>query len=108
MPIEHCPSCGGPEIEVAGNKVHCKACDITFTVTPQGARVADLDPLGKDRERISKLEKEVEELKNPNRGTDASEIEEEADDEECEGFIKITDDDKPEVDAAGGAGQAGV
>ena len=45
MEIKNCPSCGSTEVEVAGNKVHCRACDVTFSITPQGAKVADLDPL---------------------------------------------------------------
>jgi hypothetical protein len=102
MEIKVCPSCGSGEIEVAGNKVHCKQCDVTFTITPQGAKVTDLDPLGKDRERIAKLEQEVEDLKKTNRGTDGQQITE--DDEEIagegdnDGIIKVTDDDGSEVE----------
>lgn len=65
MPIEIkvCPSCGSGDIEVAGNKVHCKACDVTFKITSEGARVDNLDPLSKDRDRINKLEQDIETLK---------------------------------------------
>jgi antitoxin (DNA-binding transcriptional repressor) of toxin-antitoxin stability system len=94
MAIEHCPSCGSTEITVAGNKVHCKPCDVTYMVTAQGATVADLDPLGKDRERINKLVQDVEDLKK--RGNDAGQQaeqdgEETAGEKDNDGFLKVTD-----------------
>lgn len=94
MEIKNCPSCGSTEIEVAGNKVHCRACDVTFTITPQGAKVADLDPLGKDRERINKLEQELSDLKakaygKKNKTDDEDEIEA----EEQGGIIRVEDDE---------------
>jgi hypothetical protein len=98
MEIKVCPSCGSAEIEVAGNKVHCKACDVTFKITPDGAKVDNLDPLSKDRERIDKLEKEVEGMKvgaahEPQREEDEGEsLEDQA------GGFNLIDDDKPEGD----------
>jgi hypothetical protein len=96
MEIKVCPSCGSSEIEVAGNKVHCKACDVTFKITPDGAKVDDLDPLGKDRERISKLEQEVNAIKNYG-GTHGPEVEKDEDAlENQSGGFNLTDDDEPE------------
>ena len=109
MEIKVCPSCGGTDIEVAGNKVHCRGCDVTYKVTPEGSRVDNVDPLGKDRERIKKLEAEVEDLKKRGSNGQASQ-EDEGDDEQPgesdnDGIVKITDDDEPEADVAGDAGE---
>ena len=96
MEIKVCPSCGSTEIEVAGNKVHCKACDVTFKITPDGARVDNLDPLSKDRERINKLEQEVEGIKTgttngtQNKEKDAEPLESQA------GGFSVIDEDEPE------------
>lgn len=98
MEIKLCPSCGSADIEVAGNKVHCKACDVTFKITPDGARVDNLDPLSKDRERLDKLEQEVEGMKagaahGPQKETDEDEpLENQA------GGVNLIDDDEPDPD----------
>ena len=101
MELKMCPSCGSKEVDVSGNKIHCRECDITFEISSQGAKVQDLDPLGKDRERIAKLESEVEELKRgkiqPGKQTD--EVEQ---DDDNEGFLKVSKDD----DDADGDGTA--
>jgi len=99
MEIKLCPSCGSAEIEVAGNKVHCKACDVTFKITPDGARVDNLDPLDQDRKRISALEQEIQGLKTgATRGPDEDEEIEDEPLEKQAGGINIIDDDKPEGD----------
>ena len=100
MEIKVCPSCGSPEIEVDGNKVHCKACDVTFRITPDGAKVDNLDPLSKDRERLDKIEQDVKEIKNRGPHGQAPEANEETEGPEDDGFgIEILpDDDKPKSD----------
>ena len=103
MEIKNCPSCGSTEVEVAGNKVHCRACDVTFSITPQGAKVADLDPLGKDRERIAKLERDLAELKgkqNEVREKIDGEDEDGIKAEENGGIIHIVEDDEPGAEAS--------
>ena len=99
MEIKICPSCGSTEIEVAGNKVHCKACDVTFKVTPDGAKVDNLDPLSKDRERLDKIEQDVNELKKRGINGQAREADEETEDEPLEnqaGGFNLIDDDEHE------------
>lgn len=102
MEIKVCPSCGSPEIEVAGNKVHCKACDVAFKVTQDGARVDDLDPLSKDRERLEKLEQDLGELKRGKNGDKSgdgdNETEEDKPLEEEAGGINFTNDGGSEND----------
>jgi hypothetical protein len=93
--IKVCPSCTSPDIEVAGNKVHCKACDITFTITPQGARIDNIDPLDKDRKRIDGLEQEIKVLKAGAANDPQKETEDEPLEKQC-GGINLIDDDEPE------------
>ena len=95
--IKHCPSCGGTQIEVAGNKILCRACEITFTVTDEGARATDIDPLTKDRQRLDRIEKDVAGLKQKQQGgngaddepepTNEPEPDETEDEKEPDGFI---------------------
>jgi hypothetical protein len=96
--IKVCPSCGSAEIEVAVNKVHCKACDVTYKITPEGAKVDNLDPLDQDRKRISALEQEVQGLKaGAAHGPQSEEAEDEPLENQAGGF-SIDNDDKPEGD----------
>jgi hypothetical protein len=100
MPTEIvvCPSCSSSEIEVAGNKVHCKFCDITFKITLEGAKVDNLDPLDQDRKRIDKLEQEVESMKSGiEHGSKIKENEDELLENQSGGF-NLIDDDEPEGD----------
>lgn len=108
MELKHCPSCGSSEIEVAGNKVHCRGCDVTFAVTPDGARVADVDPLHKDRQRLDKIEQDVAELKKAKgKKGDIQEQESEGEaDEEDGGIIKFTDDEPGKTGEAGDTDKA--
>ena len=96
MEIKNCPSCGSADIEVSGSKVHCKGCDVTFKVTPDGAKVDNLDPLGKDREKISELEQEVKALKAGAAHGPETEEDEDKPLEEESGGINIIDNDEPE------------
>ena len=61
--IEHCTSCGSTNIKVEGNQYYCPDCDKTAKVTEQGTKVIDKNPLGKEKARIDRIEKDVAELK---------------------------------------------
>jgi hypothetical protein len=96
MEIKVCPSCGSTEIMVAGNKVHCAGCDVSFQITAEGAKVLDVDPLGKNRKRLDQLERDIEELKRGKGITNepANQPAKEGDeiDEEDDGFIDFSAD----------------
>jgi len=87
--IEHCTSCGSDQIEVAGNKYLCRICNVVYEVTDTGTKALETDPLGKDRERIDRAEKDIaaikEKLSKPE--PDKNENENENDDEEQDGFL---------------------
>ena len=81
--IEFCTSCGSQDIKVTGNKYYCPDCDITYIVTTQGTKVIDSNPLGKEKDRIDRLEDDVAQLKGQ---------------KPAEPEVPETDEDKPEQD----------
>lgn len=104
MSIKNCPSCGSSEIEVAGNKVHCTGCDVTYRITEDGARVDNLDPLSKDRERLSKVEQDIEELKRgKTQTTTKNDTKDDDGENEPVGFIREVDEaEETDKNAAAG------
>ncbi len=92
--IEHCPSCGGTEIKVAGNKVLCRACDVVYTIEDDGARVEDTDPLGKVKERLDNIEAKIAEPQKqqgdePDPSSDDEPDESDETDEDERGFVSL-------------------
>lgn len=62
--VEHCPSCKTEDIKkLKGNKFYCPECDATFKIEGEQQKVADTNPLGKEKARIDQLEDDVAELK---------------------------------------------
>jgi len=62
--IKVCPSCGSSDIKLADGGLHCSGCDATFGITEKGkARPVDIDQIGKDHDRLGKVEKTVDDMK---------------------------------------------
>jgi len=93
--IEFCAVCGSKEIEVTGNKLYCRECDITYKVTKAGATAVDTNPLGKQNARLDQAEKDIADLKGQKPAAPDSEtgpvvddpVETEDEAEEQDGFI---------------------
>lgn len=73
--IKCCPVCESEDIEVDGNKVYCGDCNIEYKVTAHGTKPFDTNPLGKEKARIDKIEKDVAELKGKEPGPEPAEPE---------------------------------
>jgi len=93
--IEFCSSCGSKEIEVTGKKYYCPVCDVTYTVTKEGTKPTDTNPLGKTNDRLDKVEGAVKDLQNKPAVVDLQPADQQNqeipsdDDEEPQGFIRV-------------------
>jgi len=60
---EFCPSCGSDDIrQVTGNQFYCGDCELTYEMTPEGAKVVKGNP--GNPANFSDLEARVEQLEN--------------------------------------------
>jgi len=97
--IEQCPSCKTEDIKkLKGNKFYCPECDATFKIEGEQQKVADTNPLGKEKEKLDQVIKDVAELKGEKKpGPDQTKPKSEPtepvndgkdeDEEESDGFI---------------------
>ncbi len=66
--MKHCPNCGSVDVKPAGeNKIYCPVCDITFTITADGARPEQTDVIKGFHNRLDQQDAEIEKLKPQNK-----------------------------------------
>ncbi len=96
--IKLCPSCGGSDITKDGKLLYCQTCDVTFEITDRGARVRDADPLKEDRQRLTRIESDLAEIKKrlgpgaaepPAEPGDADDSDDQGDANGDEGFVVL-------------------
>ena len=88
--VKHCPSCASDQIEVAGDRVFCRECEIIYEVKEGKAAVVDHDPLGRVNRRLDDLEARLPAGRpagNPPDPGKEPDLDEEEEDEDEEGFL---------------------